>query len=80
MNDEFKDEFKKTFDPNIAKFAPKKPGIADIPTIVSLIEDIREHCNQVMKLCDRLAEVANDSEDNARKAADHLLDMLKRIK
>lgn len=78
MNDEFKDDFKKVFDPNVTKFAPK-PNRVD-PTVATLIEDIREHCNQVVKLCDRMAEMANDSEDNARKAADHLLDMLKRFK
>ena len=72
----FDKEFEKV-NPAVAKFAPKNK--VD-PTFVMLIENIRDHCKKVMELCDRLAEAANESEDNARKAADHLLDMLKRIK
>ena len=63
---------------NITKFG--KAEVEPPPTVISLVDDIREHCKKVMELCDKMAEVANSSEDNARKAADHLLDMLKRFK
>lgn len=71
-------KFESTLDPHITKFAPKVTG--DTDTISSTIAAIREHAQKVVKMCDAADRIIAESEDDARKAADTLLDLIKRVK
>lgn len=76
MNDEGMRKFNEALDPAITKFSPKKAE----DTIVSLLTHIRTNLKTVEDYCARIETIANSSDENARVAADNLLDMLKRIK
>jgi archaellum component FlaC len=75
-NDRMK-KFENALDPAVTKFMPKKPVE---PTISSLIEQIRTHIKSLNELCDEVDRMITASEDSARKAADSLMDMLKKVK
>lgn len=71
-------KFESTLDPHITKFAPKVTG--DTDTISSTIAAIREHSERIIKMCDVADRIITESEGNARKAADTLIDLIKRVK
>jgi hypothetical protein len=62
-------------DPEIAKFAPKGE-----PTLAVLVEHIRDQVKRLNALCDDIDRVINSSVDEARKAADSLIELTKRVK
>ena len=57
----------------LASRRPPDTGEAAPETIASLDEQIRQ-------ACDRLDALVKESEDGARKAADNLLDMMRRVR
>jgi hypothetical protein len=59
----------------INKFTPKPD-----PTVAALIEQLRAHARGISELCDQAETAINASEDSARKAADNLMDLIKRVK
>jgi hypothetical protein len=63
--------------PEIAKFMPK---INTYPTIASLIEQVRAHIKGIDELCEQIDVAIAASEEGAKKAADALIEMSKRIK
>jgi hypothetical protein len=63
--------------PEIAKFMPK---INTYPTIAQLVEQLRTHVAGINELCDQMDVAINASEENAKKAGDALIEMLKRVK
>jgi tetrahydromethanopterin S-methyltransferase subunit B len=62
-------------DPEIAKFAPKTE-----PTLAVLVEHIRAEVKKLEAICDDIERVINSSVDEARKAADSLIELTKRVK
>lgn len=70
-------QFERALDPTITKFAPKKPAEESID---ALVERVRASCKAITELCDDLDAAIKDSEQHARKAADSLMDMIKRVK
>jgi molybdopterin biosynthesis enzyme len=62
-------------DPEIAKFAPKSD-----PTLAALVEQIRGEVKRLNVICDDIERVINASVDEARKAADSLIELTKRVK
>lgn len=69
--------FEASLDPNVSKFAPKV--IAE-QTVASVTQTIREQAKLILKLCDEADQAIAASEEHARAAADHLMDMIKRVK
>jgi hypothetical protein len=61
--------------PEVAKFAPK-----DQPTLATLVDQIRAEVKKLNGLCDDIDAVINSSIDEARKAADSLIELTKRVK
>jgi hypothetical protein len=61
----------------VAKFAPKR--LTDV-TVFATIDAMRTHAKDILKLCDQADAAINASEDDARKAADSLMDLIKRVK
>jgi hypothetical protein len=70
------------FESEIAKFTP--PYRSELPkldpTLATIIGLLREHAKGINELCDLADAAVNASEDHARKAADSLMDMIKRVK
>lgn len=66
-------------DQNIAKLDSNKV-VPPAHTIASVIADVREQAKNTMKLCDMMEEIIGHSEADARKAADTLLELIKRVK
>jgi phage tail tape-measure protein len=62
-------------DPDIAKFAPKGQ-----PTLATLVDQVRAEVKRLNGLCDEIDAVINSSVDEARKAADSLIELTKRVK
>lgn len=69
--------FERALDPAITKFAPKT---ATEPTVASITQNIREQAQLILKMCDEADAAIAASEEHARKAADALMDMIKRVK
>jgi hypothetical protein len=63
--------------PEIAKFMPK---VNTYPTIASLVEQLRAHIKGVDELCEQIDVAISASEEGARKVADAVIEMSKRIK
>jgi hypothetical protein len=63
--------------PLSSSFAPQAHTA---PTVAALVEQIRVHVNALNMLCDDIDVAIAASEENARKAADNLIDAIKRIK
>jgi hypothetical protein len=74
--DRFK-KFESTLDPAVTKFMPK---VNTYPTIASLVEQVRAHISGLTELCEQIEVAINASEENAKKAGDALIEMLKRVK
>jgi hypothetical protein len=64
-------------EPMASAFAPK-PHTA--PTVATLVEQIRTHVSALNMLCDDIDAAITASEENARKAADNLIEAIKKIK
>jgi hypothetical protein len=62
-------------DPEITKFAPKSE-----PTLAALVEQIRAEVKRLNTICDNIERVINSSVDEARKAADSLIELTRRVK
>ena len=77
MNRDRLKAFECTLSPEVTKFAPK---VKADPSINELIENIRARVRDINVLCDELAVAVNDSEEHAKKAADSLMDLIKRVK
>lgn len=69
--------FERALDPTIAKFAPKKSTEV---TVTSVTQNIREQAQLILKMCDEADAAITASEEHARKAADSLMEMIKRVK
>jgi hypothetical protein len=85
MNDDERDQqnkdrlkrFESALSPEVAKFAPKMSK--SDPTIASLVEEIRAHVTSLTALCNDIDRVIKASVDEARKAADSLIELTKRV-
>lgn len=66
-------------DPTISQLLPKREA-DELPTIAVLSDQLRAHAKGILELCDQLDRAANASEADARKAADALMDFMKRVK
>jgi hypothetical protein len=62
-------------DIEIAKFAPDSD-----PTLAALVEQIRGEVRRLNAICDDIERVINSSVDEARKAADSLIELTRRVK
>jgi hypothetical protein len=62
-------------DIEVTKFAPKGE-----PTLAALVEQIRAEVKRLDAICDDIERVINASVDEARKAADSLIELTKRVK
>jgi hypothetical protein len=49
-------------------------------TVASLVEQVRVQVRTLNALCDDIDAVITSSEEHARKAADSLMDLIKRVK
>jgi hypothetical protein len=83
MNEDSNDRLKKfesaLSDP-IAKFIPKSSQPKAEPTVAVTIAAIRDQAHTILKMCEEAETAINASEDSARKAADSLMDLIKRVK
>jgi hypothetical protein len=65
--------------------APRPPEEHEPPnpveqTVASLVEQVRTQVRTLNALCDDIDAVITASEEHARKAADNLMDLIKRVK